>query len=65
MRSLFLALLLAFFGLQAQCDTVAQIATAHGADIAKPSRQTIGPVIADLAASGDPMAARLLEAWGN
>ncbi len=65
MRSLILAVLLACFGLHAQCDTVAQIATAHAADIAKPSRQSIGPVIADLAASGDPMAAKLLEAWGN
>lgn len=33
--------------------------------IEKPSRQTIGPVIEALAASGDPMAAVLLQAWGN
>ncbi|MBL9056712.1 MAG: urea ABC transporter permease subunit UrtB, partial [Rhodobacteraceae bacterium] len=33
--------------------------------IEKPSRQTIGPVIAALAASGDPMAAVLLQAWAN
>lgn len=65
MRALLLAALLACLGLQAQSDTVAQIASAHAADLAKPSRQTIGPVIAELAASGDPMAARLLEAWGN
>ena len=65
MRALFLAVLLACFGLQTHADTVAQIANAHAADLAKPSRQTIGPVIADLAASGDPMAAKLFEAWGN
>ena len=56
---------LACLGQGAQADTVAQIVTAHAADIEKPSRQTIGPVIAELAASGDPMAARLLQAWGN
>lgn len=33
--------------------------------IEKPSRQTIGPVIEALATSGDPMAATLLQAWGN
>lgn len=33
--------------------------------IEKPSRQTIGPVIEALAASGDPMAAVLLQAWAN
>ncbi len=51
--------------LAARADTVAQIAAAHTADIEKPSRTTIGPVIAELAASGDPMAAKLLEAWAN
>ena len=49
----------------AQTKTVAQIAAEHVADLEKPSRMTIGPVIAELATSGDPMAARLLEAWGN
>jgi urea transport system permease protein len=33
--------------------------------IEKPSRQTIGPVIAELAASGDPMADDILTAWGD
>lgn len=31
--------------------------------VAKASRQTIGPVIAELAESGDPAAARILAAW--
>jgi urea transport system permease protein len=33
--------------------------------IEKPSRQSIGPVIAELAASGDPMAAEILAAWAD
>ena len=33
--------------------------------IEKPSRQTIGPVIAALAASGDPMADDILAAWAE
>jgi urea transport system permease protein len=33
--------------------------------IEKPSRQTIGPVIAALAASGDPMADDILSAWAD
>ncbi len=64
MRAVLIALLLCLCG-PALADTVAQIAATHAADIEKPSRTTIGPVIAELAASGDPMAARLLEAWGN
>lgn len=41
----------------------AAILATHRDQIAKPSRQTIGPVIAELAASGDPAAARILAAW--
>ncbi len=33
--------------------------------VEKPSRQSIGPVIAELAASGDPMAADILAAWAD
>jgi urea transport system permease protein len=33
--------------------------------IEKPSRQTIGPVIASIAASGDPMADDILSAWAE
>ena len=65
MRAFLLGLALACLGLSAHAETVAQIVATHAADIEKPSRTTIGPVISDLAASGDPMAARLLEAWGN
>jgi urea transport system permease protein len=43
----------------------AVIVAEHAAQIAKPSRQTIGPVIAELAGSGDPMAAEILSAWAN
>ncbi|WP_291840706.1 urea ABC transporter permease subunit UrtB [Limimaricola sp.] len=56
---------MACLGLPALADTVAEIVTSHAGQIARPSRQTIGPVIAEIAASGDPMAPRMLEAWGN
>ncbi|MGV8986877.1 MAG: urea ABC transporter permease subunit UrtB [Cypionkella sp.] len=65
MRAIFLALALACLALPSAADTVAQIANAHAADIERPSRTTIGPVITELATSGDPMAPRLLEAWVN
>lgn len=70
MRAFLLGLAMAFLGLTAHvgpvlAETVAKIVATHARDIEKPSRQTIGPVIADLAGSGDPMAARLLEAWGG
>ncbi|MBL9062115.1 urea ABC transporter permease subunit UrtB [Tabrizicola sp.] len=41
----------------------ARIVAEHRDQIEKPSRQTIGPVIAALAASGDPMADDILSAW--
>jgi urea transport system permease protein len=41
----------------------ARIVEDNRALIEKPSRQTIGPVIAALAASGDPMADDILSAW--
>lgn len=43
----------------------ATIVADNRAQIEKPSRQTIGPVIAALAASGDPMADDILTAWGD
>jgi urea transport system permease protein len=46
---------------QSAADIVAQ----NRDMIEKPSRQTIGPVIADLAASGDPMADDILSAWAD
>jgi urea transport system permease protein len=49
----------------ARAETLVEIVAANADAIEKPSRQTIGPVIDALAASGDPMAAAFLEAWGN
>ncbi len=46
-------------------ETAAEIVAANRAQIEKPSRQSIGPVIAALAGSGDPAAAAILEAWGD
>ena len=45
--------------------TAAAIVEDNRAQIEKPSRQTIGPVIAALAASGDPQAVMILQAWAN
>ncbi len=43
----------------------AQIVADNRAQIEKPSRQTIGPVIAALAAIGDPFADDILSAWAD
>ncbi|HLQ19095.1 MAG TPA: urea ABC transporter permease subunit UrtB, partial [Tabrizicola sp.] len=43
----------------------ARIVEENRAQIEKPSRQTIGPVIAELAASGDAMADDILSAWAD
>ncbi len=43
----------------------AQIIADNRAQIEKPSRQTIGPVITALAASGDPTADDILSAWAE
>jgi urea transport system permease protein len=64
MRILILLLAL-LWGTALQADTAAQIVAANAAQIEKPSRQTIEPVISSLASSGDPMAAAILQAWGN
>lgn len=45
--------------------TLTEILTTERSRIEKPSRQTIGPVIAALAANGDPAVARLLRAWAD
>ncbi|MFN3722182.1 MAG: urea ABC transporter permease subunit UrtB, partial [Paracoccaceae bacterium] len=45
--------------------SAAAIVEDNRAQIEKPSRQTIGPVIAALAASGDPQATVILSAWAN
>jgi urea transport system permease protein len=63
------ALLVAALSWLLPLPALAQEAAAIVADnrdqIEKPSRQTIGPVIAALAASGDPMADDILTAWGD
>jgi urea transport system permease protein len=63
------ALLVAALSWLAPLPAFAQEAAAIVAEnrdqIEKPSRQTIGPVIAALAASGDPMADDILSAWAE
>ncbi|MDX5356809.1 MAG: urea ABC transporter permease subunit UrtB, partial [Rhodobacterales bacterium] len=59
------AALLMLSPLAAQAQTAADILTANRALVEKSSRQTIGPVIAALAASGDPQAAAILSAWAD
>jgi urea transport system permease protein len=46
-------------------QTAAEIVAQNREQVEKPSRQTIGPVIAALAASGDPMADDILSAWAD
>jgi urea transport system permease protein len=57
--------LLAFLAtaLPVAAQTAADVLAANRDLIAKPSRQTIGPVIAALAATGDPVADDVLAAW--
>ncbi|WP_028031414.1 urea ABC transporter permease subunit UrtB [Gemmobacter nectariphilus] len=62
--AIFAALLL-LSPLAAQAQTAADILTANRALVEKSSRQTIGPVIETLAASGDPQAAAILSAWAD
>jgi urea transport system permease protein len=62
------ALILAAFcllPLPALAQEAARIVEENRAQIEKPSRQTIGPVIAELAASGDAMADDILSAWAD
>ena len=66
--SLATALLLAFPALaqtdsQSAPQSVAEIMAANRDQIEQPKRQSIGPVIDALAASGDPAAAAILTAW--
>jgi urea transport system permease protein len=50
---------------QDAAQEAAKIVAENREMIEKPSRQTIGPVIAALAASGDPMADDILSAWAD
>lgn len=63
--SLIVALCAAVAPLCLRAQTAADVVAANAAQIEKPSRQTIGPVIEALATSGDPMAAAVLQAWAN
>ncbi|MES2664646.1 MAG: urea ABC transporter permease subunit UrtB [Pseudomonadota bacterium] len=68
MRSLFLCLAAALclcLARPAMAQPVPEILATNVALVEKASRQTIGPVIDALAASGDPTAATVLEAWAN
>ena len=60
-----LALLCLAAVIPARAETAAGILAANAKQVEKPSRQTIGPVIAALAASGDPVAAVVLSAWAG
>ena len=51
--------------LPAHAQEAAAIVAENRDQIVKPSRQTIGPVIAALAASGDPLADDILSAWAD
>jgi len=61
---IFLAALLAL-SLPVSAQQAAKILTDNRTMIEKPSRQTIGPVIDALAASKDPAAAAILQAWSE
>jgi len=67
LRLIPLVFLLVFAGLGfARAEgSAADILVQNRAMVEKPSRQTIGPVIGALAASGDPAAAAVLQAWSE
>lgn len=66
MRFLLLVLMLVA-GLPApgRAQSVAELMAAAQAQVERPSRQTIGPLIDALVASGDPQAPVVLEAWAD
>ncbi len=61
----FLMLVPAMLAAQTAARSVAEILVENRALVEKPSRQSIGPVIAALAGSGDPQAATILAAWAD
>ncbi len=65
LMSLIVALCVALMPMSLRAETAASVVVANAAQIEKPSRQTIGPVIDALVATGDPMAAAVLQAWAN
>jgi urea transport system permease protein len=60
-----LAVLTLGWPLGATAETAAEVVAKFSAQFEKPSRQTIGPVIDALVASGDAAAPAILEAWGD
>lgn len=60
-----LAVLASALPVLAQGTPAAQILSENRALIERSSRQTIGPVIEALAASGDASAAAILDAWAT
>lgn len=50
---------------QTPAQSLAEVMAQNADFIAKPSRQTIGPVIAAITATGDPAAAAVLSAWAE
>jgi urea transport system permease protein len=65
LTALFVAALSWLVPLPALAQEAAAIVTENRDQILKPSRQTIGPVIAAIAGSGDPMADDILSAWAD
>ena len=63
MRRILLCLLL-IFALPAWAQDLGAVLDANRAQIEKPSRQTIGPVVNEIAASGEG-AVPFLEAWAD
>jgi urea transport system permease protein len=65
LTAIFVAAFLWLLSLPALAQEAAAIVAENRDQIEKPSRQTIGPVITALAASGDPMADDILSAWAE
>lgn len=65
LTALILAALMGLAPVAALAQEAAAIVTMNRDQIVKPSRQTIGPVIAAIAGSGDGMADDILSAWAD
>jgi urea transport system permease protein len=65
LTALLIAALLSLAPALGLAETAAEIIAQNRDQIEKPSRQTIGPVISALAASGDPLADDILSAWAD
>ena len=65
LTALLFAALCGLAPLPSHAQEAGRIVEENRAQIEKPSRQTIGPVIAALAGSGDAMADDILSAWAD